>query len=283
LFPQAGCPDDDINQCAFPAKRRAIARINGTEEAHPGYFAVSTQTNIHTEVTTTNHTALYRFSFPDEPTERNATLSPLILADLSDLPGSRINGSISVDETTGRITGSGAFVPSFGIGAYNAHFCADFSGADIRDNGVFMNTRAGTEPKNISVAQDGINGPQYILPAGAWVRFQKPTTDNQVLARVGLSFISTEQACQNAEKEIPDFDFDAVYSAAQDAWRSTLGVIDVKPGGVNDSLQTVFWSGIYRAALSPQDYTNENYLWESSEPYVVPLSERRSLWKANLS
>lgn len=215
-------------------------------------------------MTVTNHTALYRFSFPETPTENNATLSPLILADLTDLPNSRTNGSVSVDEATGRISGSGVFRPSFGIGSYTLHFCADFSGADIRDTGVFMNNRAGNEPKNLTVVPDGINNSPQILPAGAWTRFNAST---EIVARVGISFISINQACSNAEREIPDFDFDAVHKAAVEAWTESLGTVSVKPGGANDSTQTVFWSGLYRASLSPQDYTGENPLWESSEPY----------------
>ena len=84
-------------------------------------------------MTTTNHTALYRFTFP---TAGDTSLSPLILADTIDLPLSRINATISVDGDTGRITGSGTFVPSFGLGTYDLHFCTDFKGAAIRDTGV---------------------------------------------------------------------------------------------------------------------------------------------------
>ena len=232
--------------------------------ASPGYFSIELATNVRAEMTVTNHTALYRFSFPRTPAESNAPLSPLILADLTDLPDSRTNGSISVDEATGRISGSGVFSPSFGIGSYTLHFCADFSGADIRDTGVFMNNRAGSEPKNLTVVPDGVNNSPQILPAGAWTRFNAST---EIIARVGVSFISTDQACSNAEREIPDFDFEAVHTAAVQAWSETLGVVSIKPGGVNSSLQTVFWSGLYRASLSPQDYTGENPLWESSEPY----------------
>lgn len=269
IFPQAGCADDVLDNCVFPKTTRATPRINGTVEAHPGYFAIELATNIKAEMTVTNHTALYRFTFPETPTEANAPLSPLILADLSDLPQSRINGSISVDNSTGRITGSGTFSPSFGIGSYTLHFCADFQGAEIRDTGVFMNDRAGSEPKNLSVVQDGVNVSPEILPAGAWTRFHAPNgSENQILARVGVSFISVDKACSNAESEIPGFNFDTVHTAAQQAWTDSLGVIEITPGeGVNSSLQTVFWSGVYRASISPQDYTGENPLWESSEPY----------------
>lgn len=236
-------------------------------KATPGYFAITLASNITVEMTVSNHTALYQFNFPSSSSAPNATLSPLILADLIDLPLSRQNGSIAVDNTTGRIIGNGTFEPSFGVGTYDLHFCADFRGAPIRDTGIFINNRAATEPKSLSIVPDGINLSPEILPAGAWVRFNKPTESNQILARVGVSFISTAQACSNAEKEIANFDFNTTLTAARQAWEDQLGVIEIVPGGASTDLQTVFWSGFYRNNISPQDYTGENPLWQSSEPY----------------
>ena len=205
------------------------------------------------EITATNRTALYRFTFPTDgtPTKKGdgtVTYSPLILADLTDLSESRSNASIQVGDN-GRITGRGTFRPSFGFGTYTLHFCADFAGANIRRTGVFMNNRPGTTPKNITIHDDGNQ-----VPAGAWVQFQAPK-HNQITARIGLSFISSEQACENAEREIPMFEFNDVKRAAESAWRSKLSSIQVDNTGVSTSLQKTFWSGLYRTLLSPQDYT----------------------------
>lgn len=261
LFPQASCPGDGIDNCKFPKATRGAALVNGTQEARPGYFALSLNTSIKAEMTVTNHTALYRFTFTGENT------SPLILADLTDLPNSRSNGSITVDEGSGRIVGNGTFNPSFGIGTYTLHFCADFTGAKVRDTGVFVNNRAGTEPKHAFAVPDGVNTGAETLPVGAWTRFNAPDSDGQIIARVGVSFISVDQACSNGEKEIPDFDFDATLTAAENVWKEKLGVIQIDAGGASDELQTVFWSGVYRGMISPQDYTGENPLWQSDEPY----------------
>ena len=212
-------------------------------------------------MTVTNHTALYRFTF----SANNG--SPLILADLTDLPNSRSNASVAVDPRSGRISGTGTFNPSFGIGTYDLHFCADFSGARVRDTGVFINNRAGTEPKSLRVQPDNVNSGAETLPAGAWTRFSSLSASNQIIARVGVSFISVAQACSNGEKEIPHFDFDRTKTAAENVWKEKLSVIEIEAGGVNDSIQTVFWSGVYRGMISPQDYTGENPLWQSSEPY----------------
>ncbi|KAG8416052.1 hypothetical protein J3459_013811 [Metarhizium acridum] len=124
-----------------------------------------------------------------------------------------------------------------------------------------MNNRAGTEPKSLQLPTDG-----NTVPGGAWVQFHPPQS-NQIQARVGLSFISTERACNNAEAEIPDFNFKNVTRAAEKAWRTKLNVVKVNNTGVSKSLQRTFWSGVYRTMLSPQDYTGENPLWKSDEPY----------------
>lgn len=269
LFPQTGCPGDNIINCFFNKVDRASQRINGTVVAKPGYFAVSLNTSIHTEMTVTNHTALYRFNFPTNAStgaSSNRTglpYSPLIIVDLTDLPESISAGTVEVNATTGRFTGTGTFNPSFGLGSYNLSFCADFSGAPLRDTGVWRNNRGGSMPKSLIQLPDG-NSPA--VPAGAWSQFHAPA-NNQILVRVGVSFISSEKACQNAETEIPDFDFEKVREAAEAAWREKLAVIKVDATGVSDELQTVFWSGTYRSMISPQDYTGENPLWKSTEPY----------------
>lgn len=241
---------------------RAVKWTNGTAQARPGYFGISLENGIDAEMTVSNHSVLYRFTFNNGSTE---TLSPVMLVDLIDLPLSRSNGTASVDPATGQLTASGTFNPSFGIGTYDLHFCADFKGATVRDSGVWVKSRAGTEPKTVTLVPDGSNNDKS-LSGGSFVRFNAPI-NNTILARVGVSFISVDQACANAANEQPDFDFERTAADAEAAWRQKLNVVSVDAEGVSSELQTVFWSGLYRAMISPQDYTGENPLWESSEPY----------------
>jgi putative alpha-1,2-mannosidase len=97
---------------------------------------------IVAEMTVTNHTALYRFAFPAD------TTSPVFLADLTDLPKTRVSASVQTDNSTGRISGSGTFRPSFGAGSYKLYFCADFSGASIRDTGLWTKGTALFDPRH---------------------------------------------------------------------------------------------------------------------------------------
>ncbi|KAK3352403.1 glycoside hydrolase family 92 protein [Lasiosphaeria hispida] len=263
LFPYINCPDGDINQCAFPKRTRARfgGFGNSSVSAKPGNFALTLNSGIRAEMTTTHHASLFKFTFPPVGPDGQPS-QPLILQDLADLADSRQdNGTVSVDAKTGRITGSARFLPSFGGGNFVLYFCTDFKGDEILDNGVFSNSRASTAVKNLTISRS-ING--YPLPGGAFVRFKSGAP---VLVRTATSFISAARACSYAETEIPTFNFASVSSAATEAWEEKFKPIRVSTTGVSDSLVTNFYSGIYRTMINPQNYTGENPLWFSSEPY----------------
>ncbi|KAA8652041.1 hypothetical protein EYZ11_004168 [Aspergillus tanneri] len=260
LFPYVKCRDDDVNGCVYPKKQRKTNYISDSVKASPGYFGLTMGSGIQVDMTVSHHTSLFRFQFPAD-----GKSSPLILLDLTDLSDTRQdNGTISVDPTTGRMTGHARFQPSFGSGTYVPYFCVDFhSAAGIRDNGIFVNSRASTDVKHLQISRS-ING--YPLPGGAFIRFNS-APNIVVQARMGLSFISSERACSHAESEIPLFDFNGTHSTAVDLWTKKLAPVRVSRQHVNSSFLTNFYSGVYRTMINPQDYTGENPLWKSTEPY----------------
>ena len=234
-------------------------------------------------MTVSGHAALYRFDF-SKSTNGNGSSDAVISLDLTDLWASRQNASISVEakdgSESGRIKGNGTFLPSFGAGSYVAYFCLDLAGAAIKDSGVWVNDRAGTEPKNLFVTR-GFN--LFYLQAGGFVRFNGPLA-GPITARMGISFISTAQACQNAEDEIhgPDFDFDGLVKSAQDAWEKQLAPISIESGGVDDKLLVSFWSAVYRTMISPQDYSGENPHWTGVEPHFDSFYCIWDMWRVQL-
>jgi len=282
IFPQI-CPSDDINTCKFSIGARAMLYKNDSIVAKPGYFEVTLVNGIKAEMTVSEHAALYRFDFSENATA-NQTSDAVISLDLTDLWASRQNASISVDAQdgsgSGRMMGNGTFLPSFGAGSYVAYFCLDLAGATVKDSGVWVNDRAGAEPKDLYVTR-GFN--LFYLQAGGWVRFKGPWT-GPITARMGISFISTAQACQNAEDEIPgpDFDFDGLVNSAQDAWRKQLAPISIESGGVENDFLVSFWSAVYRTMISPQDYTGENPHWTSDEPYFDSFYCIWDMWRVQL-
>ncbi|KAI3536102.1 glycosyl hydrolase family 92 [Colletotrichum filicis] len=247
LFPQL-CPGDELNNCRFRIGDRATQHDVNKTVAEPGYFSVELSSGVKADMTVSEHAALMRFKFPSGGSEH-----PLVLLDLTDLWASRQNASIKVDTPTGRMFGNGTFLPSFGAGSYVLHYCVDFFGAQVFDTGVWVNNRAGNEPKELFITR-GFN--LFYLEGGGFVRFKELTNDT-VTARVGVSFKSRDQACRNAEKEIPDplNNFDSLVKTAKDAWREKLSPVSVKAAGATEDLQKSFWSGLYRNMISPQNYT----------------------------
>ena len=59
--------------------------------------------------------------------------------------------------------------------------------------------------------------------------------DNEpVVAKIGLSVVSEENARKNLETEVKGFDFDAVRTAARSAWEQALSAITVEGGNTDD-------------------------------------------------
>jgi putative alpha-1,2-mannosidase len=102
--------------------------------------------------------------------------------------------------------------------------------------------------------------------AAIMLRMVPLETYGPMLIRMGLSFISTTQACTNAETEIPDFDFDAVANSSRSQHEEYLNRIRVDPTGVSETHLKLFYSSLYRTLISPQNYTGENPLWDTEEP-----------------
>lgn len=65
-----------------------------------------------------------------------------------------------------------------------------------------------------------------------------------ILARVGVSLISSAQACSNAETEIPDFGFERVRADARKQWNDVLGRIQVDTTGVDVTTVQLFYSSV---------------------------------------
>ena len=236
MFAYASCKNDHVDGCDFPQLSRAVPFVNNSVKATPGFFSIELVNGVTAEMTVAQHTSLFRFSFDNSATPYTGSKSPLVFLDLADLSYSRQdNATIAVDAKMGRMTGNGRFLPSFGEDMYVAYFCADFHGSTIRDNGIYVNSRASADVKDLTISR-GING--YPLPGGAWVRF---TDESPVLARVGLSFISSEQACSLAEAEIPNFGFEQTQAAAVSEWKKKLSPISVSTKGVSEGFLKNFY------------------------------------------
>ncbi len=85
------------------------------------------------------------------------------------------------------------------------------------------------------------------------------------MVKIGLSFVSAEQAKQNALSEVAGFDFNGTVRKVLAAWETALAPLKVE-GGTADERQQLA-TGLYHSMLMPVDRTGENPLWKSNTPY----------------
>lgn len=81
--------------------------------------------------------------------------------------------------------------------------------------------------------------------------FSFANNPRQVNIRVGVSFVSTDQACANAEEEIGTASFDDIHARAKALWQDKLSKIEIDVAGTPPNVTEMLYSSLYRASLTP--------------------------------
>lgn len=176
-------------------------------------------------------------------------------------------GDFNMDAEKGRFTVNGSYASSFGSGlnTYRAYACFDMLNEGkqkLGKAGLWQADRFGQDTKLEGVSYANLTrntiGGQPVQ-TGALVSFSKSPKvkgDSQITLRVGLSYVSTERACQNAEEEVPSWDFDAVRQQSRDRWNDKLSRLEISTK-TNDTIAELLYSSFYRQFLSPNNATLE--------------------------
>ncbi|MCH5329752.1 MAG: GH92 family glycosyl hydrolase [Alistipes sp.] len=117
---------------------------------------------------------------------------------------------------------------------------------------------------------------------GYWFSYDNLEEGEQIEVRMGISYVSAENARLNLETEQGDASFDDLRSAARSQWNETLGRIRIFGG--SDRQQEVFYTALYHTLIHPSllnDVNGEYPLMERSGETGVADGERYtvfSLW-----
>ena len=226
------------------------------EVNHPGYYSATlTRYNIRAELTATRRVGFHRYTFP---ASQQSHLTINIDHCLNKGTGSEsqrfLGGQVRL-LSDHEAEGVGRYAGGWNKGGeYRVYF---YIVLDTPSTGA--QTWSGNTlslDKEVDLTED--------RPIGATFNFR--THAGQVVqAKVGLSFISTEQARQNVQSEIPAWNFDIVRKASQENWNQALSKIQLR--GETDSKRIQFYTAMYHIMLMPSDRTGENPGWQSTEPY----------------
>ncbi|KAH9998474.1 glycosyl hydrolase family 92-domain-containing protein [Russula compacta] len=88
-----------------------------------------------------------------------------------------------------------------------------------------------------------------VIESGALFSFEEGAT--QVIIRVGISFVSEEQACANAESEIGTTTFEDIHARSKALWNERLSRIEIDVPRTPPNVTELLYSSLYRASLTP--------------------------------
>ena len=211
------------------------------EKASAGYYSTTLQPGgIIAEMTATTRTGISKYTFPPGPTNANILIDVSVTQNKKFMPALGHVKIVSDTEVEGW-TESGHF-----CGAPNqvqkVYFVAKFSQAAI-SKGTW--TAEGT---NGSKEQSGKG-------VGAYLSFSRKESTT-VYVKVGISYVSTENARMNLNAEQSGFKFNAVHQNARKLWDKNLSRIKVEGGTATQ--KRIFYTGLYHMLIHPGVFNDVN-------------------------
>ncbi|KAF8513341.1 glycoside hydrolase family 92 protein [Hysterangium stoloniferum] len=268
------CPKG-FHTCTTTLANRLRLRKKNTDDASPGYFTTTLNNSIKIEATSTRRAGLERFTFPKGS-------KPYFVLDLSnDLPNSFHGGVMDIDPEAGRVTLGGRWQPScrsFGPGAftYQAFACYDLldnGNQKLSEYGVWTGDTFGLDAKGLGQTHLNLSVNLIGAPYQSGALFSYANNPTEINVRVGVSFVSADQACANAESEVGNASFDDIRQRSVELWNQKLGKVEIDVGMTDPNVTEMLYSSVYRAALTPNNATGEaqGLFANTASPYFDSL------------
>lgn len=211
--------------------------------------------NIKVEATATTRTGISKYSFP---AGKSNILLNLGLG-LTNEQGAQVK-VVSPTQIEG-IRSVGSFCYYKPEEAYPVYFVAKFS-KPAKEFGVWKKP---TTYKGAEAEWMGYNGKSRLMKGytkevvgdsiGAYMQydFGAPT---QVEMKIGISYVSIENARENLEKETQGRTFDEILVSAKNEWNQYLSKIEVE--GDSDEDKTIFYTALYHTLIHPSTLNDFN-------------------------
>jgi predicted alpha-1,2-mannosidase len=262
---------------------------HSNESASPGYYSVTTSNGVTTQLTTTTRSGMAQFTFP-------STTQANLIFKLNNSQNPDSNEQFNIvnsTEVSGQVT-SGAFCGA--TNSYTLYFDMVFSQPFSTDGTQAVTNTATSPAKTVSPnTPEQVNKPTLhgAMPAATskaatpavsandgYVTFN--TTSNDVVqAKIGVSYVSVANAVNNRTTENPNWNFSSTESAAQSAWNSLLGKVQIAGG--TSAEQTVFYTALYHSLLHPNVISDDNGQYPGFNGSVQTVDSGHSAVYANYS
>lgn len=192
------------------------------ESSSPGYYQVYLDDyGVNVQLTSTLRCAYYKFDYKDSHDRQ-------VLFDLSKALSGVSSWEINQD---------GDYAVKGFQGGENIYFYAVFS------------SKIGSLADTHATTTKTVRGRERSAPSGNAIVHLADDGKEPVYLKIGFSFVSTDNAKMNLNKEVGDKSFAVVRKAAHDTWQKLLSTIQVKGG--TEKQKTMLYSCLYRSFLWP--------------------------------
>jgi predicted alpha-1,2-mannosidase len=239
-----------------PAKSNGFYGVtfeHKNESASPGFYSVRLDNRVTAEFTVTRRTGMGRFTFPRV---KDATM--LVNAG-SSARGASEKTSITIVGKN-KIQGYATARVGCGKELYTIYMVARFD-RPFRKTAVWKDSSIDAR----ALTSDGPN-------VGAILTFDA-TKNRIVKAKVGISFVSIENAEANLSAEDPGWNFEGIKAAANQAWNRVLNKIIVD-GGTRSQKRT-FYTALYHCFFHPNVFSDVNGEYRGMDGGVHRTAEGR--------
>lgn len=207
------------------------------EEGHAGYYKATVQDETLAELTVTERTGMARYSFSDEEQFGTVIIGAGVAA-------TEIQQAAVVITAPGKCEGyadGGQFCDI--ATPYKVYFAAEFD-TDAVETGIWKNDKL----KPGATFAEGAK-------SGVYFTFDLKNK-KQIQYKIGVSYVSVENAKENLKAENIAWNFDQTKSAAENKWNEYLGKVQVS--GTNSDRVTQFYTHLYRSFIHPNVCSDVN-------------------------
>jgi predicted alpha-1,2-mannosidase len=272
----ASSPSQDLKDGVY-----ASDFSHADEQARAGDYQVRLANGVNVELGAAMHSGMARFTFP-----AGKPASLLIRASDSEVGSS--DATAQIDQGTRTVSGSvtsgnfcGYLAKADQHSYYTLYYVASFDEPFTQVGAWHDGTlHAGATSTSGGTGYGDKGFPESGKGAGVWLGFDPSKGPVQV--RVGISYVSLENARANLAAEIPaGTDLTQVHQHARDAWNKALGHVAVDGGDANQ--RTTFYTALYHVMMHPNVFSDVNGEYRGFDQKTHRIESNQDAQYANFS
>ncbi len=221
------------------------------ESASPGYYSVTLKDyGIRAEMSATTRDGMTQFAFPARKGDAH------ILLDVSHRLTSEAAQYQTRFESHVKILSP---VEAEGW-AQSGDFCSVYAGNKQTVYFVAVFSKPAIEAGTWKDGKTGDDQEQSGGDVGAFFNFDTASQES-IAVKVGISYVSVENARLNLRTEMPGWDLEGVKASAHKAWDRELSKIQVEGGSKEH--RKIFYTALYHALIHPNVFSDVNGEYQS--------------------